>query len=64
MSRNESHFDALEFKRHSQERIYDVVKVLEPEQELAYYQHVALRGPLGEWWSRIRESQLQSTRRS
>lgn len=64
MSRNETQFDALEFKRRTQTRIYDAVKDLDPEQEVSYYQRASLSGPLGAWWSRVRESQLQSTHRS
>lgn len=64
MSRHETPFDALEFKHRSQTRIYDTVKDLDPEQEIAHYQHASLRGALGAWWSRVRENQLQSARHS
>jgi hypothetical protein len=49
-------FDCVEFKRRAQEEIYQQIKGMTHEQELAYFREQAECGPFGEWWKRIKES--------
>jgi len=45
-------FDCIEFKRAAQARIYEQIKDLSPEEELAYYHRAVEEGPFAEWWKR------------
>jgi len=51
-------FDCLAFKRAAQLRIYDEIKDLSREDQLAYFHTKADHGPLSAWWLRgkIREA--------
>ena len=53
MTREPKSFDVLEFKRQAQERIYQDIKDMTPEEEIAYFRQRALVGPLGTWWSTL-----------
>jgi hypothetical protein len=46
----ETDFDCLEFKRRAQERIYEEIKDLTPEQEIEYWRRSVDEGPFGSWW--------------
>lgn len=46
-------FDCVEMKRRAQERIYERIKDLSPEEEIAYFQRAAQTGPLGDWWQAL-----------
>ena len=48
--RTEREFDCMAHKREVQERIYEEIKDLAPDQEVAYFEGAAQSGPLGEWW--------------
>jgi len=55
MPKSEKTFDCIAFKREAQARIYDEIKDMTPQQQIAYYRHAARNGPLGAWWRRISE---------
>ena len=46
-------FDCVEFKRSAQARIYEEIKNLSPEEEIAYFRKAAQTGLLGEWWKAL-----------
>ena len=46
-------FDCLEFKRRAQARIYEKIKDMGPQEEIAYFREAARHGPLGAWWKRL-----------
>lgn len=47
-------FDCVEMKRRAQARIYEEIKDLSPEEEVAYFRRAAETGPLADWWKKIR----------
>ena len=53
-TKNERDFDCLEFKRRVQLDIYADIQGMTHEQERAYFQEGAERGPMGQWWKRIK----------
>ena len=55
-------FDCVEFKRRAQVRIYEEIKGMSPEEEIAYFRKAAARGPLGRWWKAIRQQQPRASR--
>ena len=54
MKQTKKKFDCIEFKRKSQERIYEDIKDMSWEQEVQYFQKRAETGPLGDWWKRVK----------
>lgn len=48
-------FDCVRMKREAQARIYEEIKDLTPEEEIAYFRRAAETGPLGDWWQRVRQ---------
>ena len=59
-------FDCVAFKRIAQGKIYQKIKNLTPEQEIAFFETEAERGPLGDWWRKIKsaQSRVHSRRRT
>ncbi len=51
----EKDFDCIEFKRQAQARIYERIKDLSPEEEIAYFRKAAEDGSLGESWKAARD---------
>lgn len=49
----EKDFDCVEFKRQAQARIYERIKDLSPDEEIAYFRNAAEKGPLGDWWKAV-----------
>ena len=49
-------FDCVACKRQAQARIYEVIRNLSPEEEIAYFRKAAEEGPLGEWWRSLTAS--------
>lgn len=43
-------FDCVEFKRAAQARIYERIKDMTPEEEIAYFRQAVESGPFAEWW--------------
>lgn len=54
-------FDAIKFKQQAQAQIYEEIKDMTPEEEIAYFRERALSGPLGEWWSTLPVEQSTAT---
>lgn len=52
---DETDFDCLEFKRLAQERIYEAIKDLTPEEELEYWRRTVDEGPFGSWWGSLKK---------
>ena len=46
-------FDCIAFKRHAQAEIYEDIKGLSPEEEIAYFRRRAATGPLGKLWKAL-----------
>jgi hypothetical protein len=46
-------FDCIEFKRRVQAEIYEDIKGLSPEEEIAYFQREVATGPLGTFWKSL-----------
>lgn len=45
-------FDCMAFKRAAQAEIYQQIKGMTHEQEIAYFRKAAANGPLAKFWSR------------
>ena len=58
-TKTEKTFDCVEFKRRAQMEIYKDIQGMTHEQERAYFEEQAERGPLGEWWKRIKTAHRQ-----
>ena len=46
-------FDCIAFKRQAQAEIYEEIKGLSPEEEIAYFRRRAATGPLGKLWKAL-----------
>jgi hypothetical protein len=46
-------FDCIAFKRHAQAEIYEEIKGLSPEEEIAYFRLRAATGSLGKLWKAL-----------
>lgn len=64
MKRTKKKFDCIEFKRKAQERIYEEIKDMSWEEEVAYFQREAEKGPLGSWWKKVKEAQEQRKKKA
>jgi hypothetical protein len=54
-------FDCIAFKRRAQAEIYEEIKGLSPEEEIAYFRRQAAAGPFGKLWKALeRRSQAES----
>jgi hypothetical protein len=49
--------DCVGFKRRIQEQHYQQTRELEPDQEIDFFQRTAAEGPLGKWWTDLKQSQ-------
>ena len=56
-TKTEKTFDCVAFKRQAQTRIYKETQGMTFEEEVAYLQRRAEKGPLGPWWKRLRQTQ-------
>lgn len=63
-SKKQKSFDCIEFKRKAQEEIYEEIKEMSWEEEVAYFQREAEKGPLGEWWKKVKAAQEQRKRKA
>jgi hypothetical protein len=45
-------FDCIAFKRAAQLAIYEEIKNMTREEQLAYFRNRAESGPLGDWWKK------------
>jgi len=45
--------DCIEFKRQAQQEIYEEIKELSPEEEIAYFRRGAVTGPLAKLWKAL-----------
>jgi hypothetical protein len=52
-TRKKKAFDCVEMKRTIQAQIYEEIKDLTPEEELAYWRKSADEGPWGDWWREV-----------
>jgi hypothetical protein len=52
--KTEKVFDCLEYKRRVQLRIHEEIKDMTHDRERAYFQEQADRGPMGDWWRRVK----------
>jgi hypothetical protein len=52
MKRTEKTFDCIAFKRAAQLKIYEEIKGLSREEEMAYFRNKAETGPFKDWWLR------------
>ena len=59
-TKTEKTFDCVEFKRRSQMAIFEQIQGMTHEQERAYFEQQAERGPFGEWWKRIKAKRTSS----
>jgi len=46
-------FDCIAFKRKAQTEVYEEIKGLSPEEEIAYFRRRAAAGPLGKLWKAL-----------
>jgi len=56
-------FDCVDFKRGAQLAIYDEIRGMTHEQEQAYFSQQAEKGPLTDWWRRIKAAERLGTNR-
>ena len=52
MKKTEKAFDCIAFKRAAQLIIYEEIKNLSREEEIAYFRHKAETGSFKDWWLR------------
>jgi len=52
MKKIEKTFDCISFKRAVQLQIYEEIKDMSREEEIAYFHNKAETGPFREWWLR------------
>jgi hypothetical protein len=52
-------FDCLEYKRRQRTNVFEEIKDLTHDQERAYFEERAERGPLGDWWKRVKAADRQ-----
>jgi hypothetical protein len=52
MKKNEKSFDCIAFKRAAQLQIYEEIKDMNREEQVAYFHNRAENGPFREWWLR------------
>ena len=50
---NEDQFDCIAFKERVQSRIYEEIKDLSHDEEIAYFRRRVEKGPFAELWRRI-----------
>lgn len=62
MKKSEKTFDCIAFKRTAQLRIYEEIKDLSREEEVAYFRNKAETGPFKEWWLRRKGHEAHVTR--
>ena len=46
-------FDCVAMKQQVQDRIYEEIRDLSPEEEIRHFEEQALKGPLGDLWRRL-----------
>jgi hypothetical protein len=51
----EENFDCIAFKRRVQAEIYEEIKDLSPEEEIAYFRRRVETGPFAELWKKLGE---------
>jgi len=52
MKKSEKTFDCIAFKRAAQLQIYEEIKNMSREEQIAYFHNKAETGPFKEWWLR------------
>ena len=55
-------FDALAFKEQAQAEIYEAIRELTPEEQIAYYRRRAESGPLGAWVKSVKRATEERSR--
>jgi hypothetical protein len=53
MEINEQTFDCIALKRKAQMEIYETIKNLSPDEEIAYFRRRAKNGPYAELWEKL-----------
>ena len=53
-TKSEKTFDCIQYKRQVQSAIYDEIKGMSHEEEIAYFRQQADKGALGPWWKRVK----------
>jgi len=56
----EKAFDCLEYKDRVQREIYEEIRGLTHEEQIAYFNRSAETGPLSAWWKRLRAHSARS----
>ena len=54
--RTTKRFDCVEMKRKAQAAVYENIKHLNPEEELAFYLRTIAMGPLAAWWKKVNKT--------
>ena len=52
MTTTEKKFDCIAFKRSAQLAIYEEIKNMTRDEQMAYFRSRAESGPLGDWWQK------------
>jgi len=52
----EKAFDCLKYKDRVQQEIYEEIRGLTHEEQIAYYSRSAEKGPLAKWWRAMRHA--------
>ncbi|GEM_PF-587545 len=60
-SENNKEFDCIEMKRKAQLEIYEEIKGMTPDEEIAYFRKAVETGSLGEWWKQLKSYREVST---
>lgn len=53
MSTQKKEFDCIQVKRDAQTKIYQAIRQVTPEEEIAYFQQSVDQNDLSEWWKSV-----------
>ncbi|MEX2013941.1 MAG: hypothetical protein WD896_01135 [Parcubacteria group bacterium] len=63
MTTPKKEFDSIQVKREAQEKIYEAIKGMTPDQEIAYFQQALSKSDLSKWWqSTSQRREISKTR--
>jgi len=63
MTTPKKEFDSIQVKREAQEKIYEAIKGMTPEQEIEYFRQALNKSKFSKWWqSAASRAEMSETR--
>lgn len=63
MTTHKKEFDSIQIKRAAQEKIYEVIKGMTPEEEIAYFRRSLDKSKFSKWWQSVSsQTEMSETR--